>query len=68
MCIPTMPMLHCTQLPSGFRNHARYSDGSSITAARSPGGDAPLTVETNVAKSAAAMTTLVKLNSLDAIE
>src|SRR5260221_12078021 len=39
MCIPTIPLLHCTQLPSGFLNQARYSAGSSIAVECSPNGE-----------------------------
>src|SRR6266850_635633 len=42
MCIPTMPLLHWTQLPSGFLNQSRYSAGSSIKAACLMAGDSAL--------------------------
>src|SRR3954465_3230937 len=55
MCMPTMPMLHCTQLPSGLRNHVRYAAGSSIAAAWSPGGEAASAPENGLLKTIAAI-------------
>src|SRR5438552_10275705 len=66
-CIPTMPMLHCTQLPSGLRNHVRYSAGSSIAAACSPGGDAADTVDSQLLENIAATTATAKQNRLKLI-
>src|SRR5438477_13149970 len=67
-CIPTIPMLHCTQLPSGLRNHARYSAGSSIAAACSPAGDAADTVESPVLENITAITAAAKPSRLQVIE